>query len=215
MRTMGADMGLAGQNSALWWGVANLALDAAGALPCQFPLQRGERALERLSHKPSLPICDRIKRVGGLRRRTGVELHRPSGAMDPRRASRRGRNVRLAARKSGRLGGPAHELHGDHVRLEAGLPREGGHVEKPRRRRRWRRVPWSCCFSDRCRLEDGENLSSKSAGVGDGGGDIADLTAIEIGERAAERENGAEGHRELERTPSRREPIFLRGEVRQ
>ena len=90
MRTMGADIGLVGQNSALSWGVANLALDAAGALPCQFPLQRGERALERISHKPSLPICNRIKRVDGLRRRAGVELHRPSGAMDPRRASRRG-----------------------------------------------------------------------------------------------------------------------------
>ena len=43
----------------------------------------------RCSDKPSLPIRDRIEGLDGLRRRAGVELHRPPGAMDARRAPRR------------------------------------------------------------------------------------------------------------------------------
>ncbi len=47
------------------------------ALPCQLPPQRGQGALQRLPDKPSLLVGDRIEGLDGLRRRAGVELHRP------------------------------------------------------------------------------------------------------------------------------------------
>src|SRR5208283_1710623 len=91
---------------------------------------RGEGVFQRLAHKPSLPVGDRVQGLDGLRRRAGVELHRPAGAMDARRPSRRlkGRFC-LPAGEARSLGDLAHEPCGNRVRLAVRLRREAGNVE--------------------------------------------------------------------------------------
>src|SRR5271165_786787 len=94
-------------------------------------LQGGESVLKRLAHEPPLPIGNRIEGLDGLRSRARIELHRPAGAMDARRPSRRLESrLRLAAREAGGLGDLAHEPGWDRMQLRDRLRREAGNVER-------------------------------------------------------------------------------------
>jgi hypothetical protein len=58
--------------------------------------------LKRLADKPALLIGDLVESFDGLRRCTGIELHRAAGAMDARWAS--GYRLRLPAWEARCLG---------------------------------------------------------------------------------------------------------------